>query len=271
VLRRVLALAGAVAPIGDPPTTGGIGSGVHLGPQESGKLSGHGDHGHALDVLAPLQLPEPAAKPQLRRPRTRQCLGRDLLALAEGAGDEGAVVVGPGRFHQLETEMLAAGAGSTYAYVSRPGSLPGATWAAWYQQQWWIPMLALVFVATPLLFPTGRLLSARWRPVAALAALVTVALVLLAALQPTIKLQDQNYWVYNPIGLAATPDPETSTIAGVLLGLLTCCIVAAVICLVLRFRRSRGGAASAAQVVRLRRGPAAPDDPGGDIPAGPDR
>jgi hypothetical protein len=127
-----------------------------------------------------------------------------------------------------------------YAYVTRPGSLPGAIWAAWYRQQWWFPMFALIFAATPLLFPTGRLLSARWRPVAALAALVTVALVLLAAFQPTIKLQDQDYWVDNPIGLAGTPDPEASAVAGVLLGLLTGCIVAAVISLVLRFRRSRG-------------------------------
>jgi hypothetical protein len=127
-----------------------------------------------------------------------------------------------------------------YAYVTRPGSLPGAIWAAWYQQQWWIPMFALIFVATPLLFPTGRLLSARWRPIAVMAVLVTVALMLLAAFQPTIKLQDQDYWVDNPIGLAGTPDPEASAVAGVLLGLLTGCIVAAVISLVLRFRRSRG-------------------------------
>lgn len=36
-----------------------------------------------------------------------------------------------------------------YAYVTRPGSLPGATLAAWYQQQWWAPMIVLIFVATP--------------------------------------------------------------------------------------------------------------------------
>jgi hypothetical protein len=129
---------------------------------------------------------------------------------------------------------------AAHAYLTRPGSLPGASWAAWYQQQWWIPMFALVFVATPLLFPTGRLLSARWRPVAAVAALVTVMFMLLTALQPTIKLQDQNYWVDNPIGVAEIPDPETSAVGGALVGLLTACLVAAVVSLVLRFRRSRG-------------------------------
>jgi hypothetical protein len=129
---------------------------------------------------------------------------------------------------------------AAYAYVTRPGSLPGAIWPAWYQQQWWIPMLALIFVATPLLFPTGRLPSARWRPVAAVAAVAAVALELLAALQPTIQLQDQNYWVDNPIGLAGIPDPETSSVAGVLVGLLGACMVAAISSLVVRFRRSRG-------------------------------
>jgi hypothetical protein len=59
-----------------------------------------------------------------------------------------------------------------YAYVTRPGSLPGALLAAWYQW-WWLPLFGLILVFTPLLFPTGRLLSARWRPVAVAAAVAT--------------------------------------------------------------------------------------------------
>jgi hypothetical protein len=129
---------------------------------------------------------------------------------------------------------------SAYAYITRPGSLPGAIWAAWYQHQWWNPMATLILVATPLLFPTGRLPSARWRAVAVVAAVTTMALVLLAAFQPTIRLQDQNYWVDNPIGLTGIPDPETSAVGGALVGLLAACMVAAVVSLVLRFRRSRG-------------------------------
>jgi hypothetical protein len=68
----------------------------------------------------------------------------------------------------------------------------------------------------------------------------TAALMWLTAFQPTIQLQDQNYWVDNPIGLAGTPDPETSAVGGALVGLLGACMVAAVSSLVLRFRRSQG-------------------------------
>ena len=126
------------------------------------------------------------------------------------------------------------------AYITRPGSVPGAIWAAWYQQQWWILMYTLVFIATPLLFPTGRLPSTRWRPVAVVAAVTAMAAALLTALQPTIQLTDLNYWVDNPIGLASIPDPDTSAVGGILGGLFIGCIVAAVISLVLRFRRARG-------------------------------
>jgi len=107
---------------------------------------------------------------------------------------------------------------AAYAYITRPGSVPGAIWAAWYWQQWWIPMYTLVFVATPLLFPTGRLPSTRWCPVAVVAAVTAMAAALLSALQPTIQLQDQNYWVDNPIGLARIPDPDTSAVGGILGG-----------------------------------------------------
>jgi len=85
------------------PGSAASGSGLHLGPQESGKFPGDGDHRDAGGVLAALQLPEPAAQAQLRRPGAGQGVGADvLLALAQGAGDEGTVVVGPGRLHQLE-------------------------------------------------------------------------------------------------------------------------------------------------------------------------
>jgi hypothetical protein len=126
-----------------------------------------------------------------------------------------------------------------YAYLTRPGSLPGAVLAAWFQW-WWLPMFGLVFVFTLLLFPTGRLLSARWRPIAVLATIATAAVAVLGALQPTLTLQDEDYTVRNPIGLAGVPHPEEGALGVVLLGLAAFCAAAAIASLLLRFRRSRG-------------------------------
>jgi hypothetical protein len=78
---------------------------------------------------------------------------------------------------------------AAYAYLTRPGSLPGAALAAWYASRWWYPMFALITLFTPLVFPTGRLLSARWRPVAGVAAVATMALVVLSAMEPTLTLR----------------------------------------------------------------------------------
>ena len=72
---------------------------------------------------------------------------------------------------------------ATYAYATRPGSLPGATLAAWYGSWPWFLVVALALVFTPLLFPTGRLLSPRWRPVAWLAGVTTAVLTALTSLR----------------------------------------------------------------------------------------
>jgi hypothetical protein len=128
---------------------------------------------------------------------------------------------------------------AAYAYVTRPGSLPGAILAAWYQW-WWDPMLGLILVFTPLLFPTGRLLSARWRPVAAAAAVAGAAIIMLNVLQPSIKLQNRNVTVRNPIGVAGVQELEDGAVGAALFAMVVVCCVAAVVSVVLRFRRSQG-------------------------------
>jgi hypothetical protein len=88
------------------------------------------------------------------------------------------------------------------------------------------------------------------------AAVGIAAMTVLVALQPTIRLQNEDYAVRNPIGLAGVPDPEEGVLGAVLLGLLFGCRAAAVASVGLRFRRSPGGGAPAAQVVHQRGGAA---------------
>ena len=127
---------------------------------------------------------------------------------------------------------------AAYADRTQSGSLPGTVLAAWYNSWWWYPTLALVLVFTPLLFPTGGLLSARWRPVAVVAGVAAATVTTMSALTPT--LDDEVHSYSNPIGLAWIPDPEASAVGTALFGLLIGCMSAAVLSLVLRFRRSRG-------------------------------
>jgi hypothetical protein len=127
---------------------------------------------------------------------------------------------------------------ATYAYVTRPGSLPGATLAAWYSSWPWYPAIALALIFTPLLFPTGRLLSSRWRPIAWLAGVATAAWMVLGALGPELDLA-RDHAIANPIGVAWTEN-SGETVDTTLSVLLAGSGLAAAGSLVLRFRRSRG-------------------------------
>jgi hypothetical protein len=132
---------------------------------------------------------------------------------------------------------------ATYALVTRPGSLPAATFAAWYASWTWYPALALALVFTPLLFPTGRLLSPRWRSLAWLAGAATAAFTVLAALRAELVFGNddpgKHHVIANPIGVAAVENPEESTVGVALLALIVLSAVVAFVSLVIRFRRSR--------------------------------
>lgn len=71
-------------------------------------------------------------------------------------------------------------------------------------------------------------------------ALAITAVAVLGAVQPTLKLQNEEVYLPNPVGLAGAPDPEDGALGAVLLGVLAACMVASVVSVVLRFRRSSG-------------------------------
>jgi hypothetical protein len=121
----------------------------------------------------------------------------------------------------------------------------------------WAPATVLGVTLPALLVPDGRLRSRRWRPVAAAA---------VAAAAPA-RLDDTP--IDNPFGLAGAAGDVAATmaLAGLLLWAAT--LVAALLCVVLRFRAARGverqqlrwvAAGAAAAVAGLIGGAAAPQD-----------
>ena len=125
-----------------------------------------------------------------------------------------------------------------YALVTNPDSLPAGVIATWIGTWVWLPSVTLTITFLLLLFPHGRLLSPRWRPVAWLAAAVTIATTVLLAIVPW-DLLDPGVPAQNPVGVEslgylgiAPPIPI------ILIGIPTTLL--SVASLVLRFRRSRG-------------------------------
>ena len=125
-----------------------------------------------------------------------------------------------------------------YAYAPPGRNVPGALMAAWINQWWWYPTIAMVFLFVPLLFPEGRPLTPRWRWLHRLGTTVLIVITTSAAVAP--RLVGDHYDIANPIGIALIGDVEEGTFGAVTFGLLVFCMVCALISVVVRFRRSRG-------------------------------
>lgn len=131
-----------------------------------------------------------------------------------------------------------------YAYhglVTAPGSLPLTGPATWVQT--WLPAVALIgaFVLMPLYFPTGRLMSSRWRSVVRLSlAWLVVTTALLAFVPGDAHLAvGQGSGLVNPLGVellrpAAWVLDDVAPLAWAALSAV------AVGSLLLRFRRASG-------------------------------
>jgi hypothetical protein len=132
----------------------------------------------------------------------------------------------------------------TYAaYVMTTRGHPDAlaiigVWAnSWY----WFALIALVFIYLPLLFPDGRLPSRRWLPVAVLPGIGVAGIIVLGSLAETLRGQNVDYRIDNPIGIEGLPPVEDLPAFDVLgLGLLGIGTLGAVASVAVRFHRSRG-------------------------------
>jgi hypothetical protein len=130
--------------------------------------------------------------------------------------------------------------------VLAPGGrpdLPGGVLAAWIMNWYWFPLLGLIAVFVPMLFPTGRPLTPRWRWLFYAGSALLVLITLAAWVKPVLtdgSLNDPAFAVANPIGVGAVGNIEKSSVGAVLLGGLLALAACSVVSLVVRFRRSRG-------------------------------
>ena len=125
-----------------------------------------------------------------------------------------------------------------YGLIAHPGSIPGAIWFAWLDEWIWAPAFGAV-VLLVLVYPTGRLLSARWWPVALAAVLLIALITFSSAVGPWT---DGTFPVQNPLATAgaAAPGPGPGVL-GVLVGLITLLVpLLSVASLVIRYRRAAG-------------------------------
>ncbi len=124
---------------------------------------------------------------------------------------------------------------AVYGLLARPGTLPISELMAWTSQWTLIVGLGLAFTFLLLVFPTGRLPSSRWRPVAWFAAFAIVFTGITWATDP--GPQEPFEMVTNPVGIAAV-DRLDLTGTGWVLTVLA--VVASATSLIVRYIRSAG-------------------------------
>jgi len=154
-----------------------------------------------------------------------------LLSLRKPENSVGRLFIVVGFFAGLYTFSVQY---QDYALVTRPGTLPAGEAMAWLQAWVYVPALATCFTFVPLLFPTGRLPSRRWRRVLVLDACALAGVVLADALAPGRISQSS---IQNPLGVEGPLYDLIGLAVPLLLLPATALSVGA---LILRWRRARG-------------------------------
>ena len=125
-----------------------------------------------------------------------------------------------------------------YALIAERGSLPGGQWAAWFSSVVLFFDVGLTLTFLFLLFPDGRLPSARWRPLAWLAAGDIAIIIISVAFMPGL-LQEPYGFATNPLGIGPAGS-VLHAVASVGLPILYISATCSLLSLVMRFHRSRG-------------------------------
>jgi hypothetical protein len=118
-----------------------------------------------------------------------------------------------------------------------PGLLPGGVVSAWLSTLLWLPTIALGISLLLLVFPTGRLLSRRWRLWVVIAVGGTVINVVAAGLQPGPLFEPYSSYS-NLFGISGTRTLMAS-LKGIGFLLLLVGLLASIVSLGVRLRRSR--------------------------------
>ena len=129
-----------------------------------------------------------------------------------------------------------------YAYVAYawPRPLPLVTFAAWYGEWFWVLWVVSMFSLVPLLFPTGRPLSPRWALVTRAVCVFAVLAAGAAMFESELDVAGSGDVVHNPIGVSGFRDIETGIWSIPLFMGLMSAVVAGLVGVIARFRRSRG-------------------------------
>jgi len=130
-----------------------------------------------------------------------------------------------------------AGQYGRYALVTQPDSLPGGVWMAWLGSWAWAPGFGTLAMFLPLLFPDGRLISPRWRPVAWIAAFLVALGTVSFALRPPGSVGPSS--ISSAITIQGV-EPVLRVLPGIVVLMVVPAWLACVASLILRFRRSQG-------------------------------
>jgi signal transduction histidine kinase len=126
-----------------------------------------------------------------------------------------------------------------HAFFVAPGTLPGGLVAAWLGTWVFIPIVSLLVIFLPLLFPNGKLPSPRWRMFAWVIAVVAIVALVIDAIPPPSLAVNDGGQLQNSTLLSTSPHNVLGNIAGFLQLVLSAAALAAIVGMINRYRHSR--------------------------------